>query len=49
MIRVLRAFAWLHWHLVINSIRASARRDTWEQVSRLLALAVPAMVVVLSL
>ena len=49
MIRFLRAFAWLRWHLLINGIRASARRDTWEQVSRLLALAVPAMIVVLSL
>jgi hypothetical protein len=49
MIRFLRAFAWLRWHLLINGIRASARRDTWEQVSRLLALAVPALIVVLSL
>ena len=49
MIRFLRAFAWLRWRLVINSVRASARRDTWEQLSRLLALAVPAMIVVLSL
>lgn len=49
MIRFLRAFAWLRWHLLLNGIRASARRDTWEQVSRILALAVPALVVVLSL
>lgn len=49
MIRFLRAFAWLRWRLLINGIRASARRDTWEQLSRLLALAVPAMIVVLSL
>jgi hypothetical protein len=49
MIRFLRAFAWLRWHLLLNGVRASARRDTWEQLSRILALAVPAMIVVLSL
>lgn len=49
MIRFLRAFAWLRWHLLLNGVRASARRDTWEQLSRILALAVPAMIVVLSM
>jgi hypothetical protein len=49
MIRFLRAFAWLRWRLLINGIRASAKRDAWEQLSRILALAVPAMIVVLSL
>ncbi|HUR20057.1 MAG TPA: hypothetical protein VMZ90_04560, partial [Vicinamibacterales bacterium] len=49
MIRFLRAFAWLRWRLLLNGVRASARRDTWEQLSRLLALAVPALIVVLSL
>ena len=49
MIRFLRAFAWLRWHLLLNGVRASSRRDTWEQLSRLLALAVPALIVVLSL
>jgi hypothetical protein len=49
MIRFLRAFAWLRWHLLLNSVRAGSRRDTWEQLSRLLALIVPALIVVLSL
>ena len=49
MIRFLRAFAWLRWHLLLNGVRASAKRDAWEQLSRILALAVPAMIVVLSL
>jgi hypothetical protein len=49
MIRFLRAFAWLRWKLLLNSIRGSARRDTWEQLSRLLALVVPVLVVVVSL
>jgi hypothetical protein len=49
MIRFLRAFAWLRWRLLLNGIQQSTRRDTWEQVSRMLELAVPAMIVVLSL
>ncbi|MEO6223240.1 MAG: hypothetical protein ABIP90_08305, partial [Vicinamibacterales bacterium] len=49
MIRFLRAFAWLRWRLLLNSVRGSARRDTWEQLSRLFALIVPAIIVVMSL
>jgi hypothetical protein len=49
MIRFLRAFAWLRWHLLLNGIRQSTRRDTWEQVSRYLELAVPALIIFLSL
>jgi hypothetical protein len=49
VIRFLRALAWLRWRLIINGIRQSTRRDTWEQVSRMLELAVPALIVVLSL
>ncbi len=49
MIRHLRAFAWLRWRLLLNGVRGSRRRDTLEQVSRLLALIAPAAIVVLSL
>ncbi len=49
MIRFLRAFAWLRWRLLLNGIRGSRRRDAFEQVSRLLALIVPAAIVVLSM
>jgi len=49
MIRFLRAFAWLRWRLLLNGVRGSRRRDTFEQISRLLALVVPAMIVVMSL
>jgi hypothetical protein len=49
MIRFLRAFAWLRWRLLFNGVRGSRRRDTLEQVSRLLALIVPALIVVMSL
>lgn len=49
MIRFLRAFAWLRWRLLLNGVRGSHRRDAIEQISRLLALAVPAAIVVMSL
>ncbi len=49
MIRFLRAFAWLRWRLLLNGVRGSRRRDTLEQISRLLALIVPALIVVMSL
>jgi hypothetical protein len=48
MIRVLRAFTWLRWRLVVNSLRSAERRDTLERVSRIAALVVPAFVVVTS-
>lgn len=49
MIRFLRAFAWLRWRLLLNGVRGSRRRDTLEQISRLLALVMPALIVALSL
>ena len=49
MIRFLRAFAWLRWRLLLNSVRGSRRRDTFEQLSRLLALVVPAIIVAMSM
>jgi len=49
MIRFLRAFAWLRWRLLLNGVRGSRRRDALEQISRLLALVVPAAIVVTSL
>lgn len=49
MIRQLRAFAWLRWRLLLNGVRGSKRRDTLEQISRVLALAAPAAIVVFSL
>jgi hypothetical protein len=49
MIRFLRAFAWLRWRLMLNGLRGARRRDTLEQISRLLALIVPVLIVVTSL
>lgn len=49
MIRQLRAFAWLRWRLLLNGVRGARRRDTLEQISRVLALVAPAAIVVLSL
>lgn len=47
--RQLRAFAWLRWRLLLNGVRGSKRRDTLEQISRVLALVAPAAIVVFSL
>lgn len=44
----LRAFAWLRWRLLINGVRGARKRDTMEQVSRILALVGPALVIVMS-
>jgi hypothetical protein len=49
MIRQLRAFAWLRWRLLLNGVRGARRRDTLEQISRVLALVAPVAIVVLSL
>lgn len=49
MLRNLGAFAWLRWRLLRNQIRGAKRRDTVEQISRALALLVPAMLVALAL
>lgn len=45
----LRAFAWLRWRLLVNGIRGARKRDTMEQVSRILALVGPALLIVMSL
>jgi len=47
--RQLRAFAFLRWRLLLNGVRGSSRRDTVEQVSRILAVAAPVAIVVFSL
>jgi hypothetical protein len=49
MIRQLRAFGWLRWRLLMNGVRGAKRRDTVEQISRMLALAAPLAIVVFSL
>ena len=49
MIRQLRAFGWLRWRLLMNGVRGAKRRDTLEQISRMLALAAPLAIVVFSL
>lgn len=48
MIRTLRAFAWLRWRLLANSVRSGQRRDSMEQISRALALMLPVVVAALS-
>lgn len=48
MIRFLRTFAWLRWRLLLNGVRGARRRDGLEQVSRMLALMAPAVIVALS-
>ncbi len=41
MIVLLRAFVWLRWRLLANSLRGGTRRDTMEQISRALAFVTP--------
>ncbi len=48
MMRSLRAFVWLRWRLVLNALRGGRRRDTLEQISRVLSLAVPFTLVALA-
>lgn len=45
----LRAFAFLRWRLLLNGVRGSSRRDTVEQISRILAVLAPVAIVVFSL
>ncbi|HEX5217581.1 MAG TPA: hypothetical protein VFV98_19105 [Vicinamibacterales bacterium] len=45
---ILRAFIWLRWRLMRNSLRSGQRRDALEQFSRGLAFLMPAIIVVLS-
>jgi len=47
--RHLRAFAFLRWRLLLNGVRGSSRRDTVEQISRILAVVAPVAIVVFSL
>ena len=49
MIRSLRAFIWLRWRLLANSLRGGRRRDTLEQISRSLQLFTPIILGVMSL
>jgi hypothetical protein len=46
--RIFFAFVWLRWRLLVNGIRGGQRRDAFERISRVLALAVPLVVVTLS-
>jgi hypothetical protein len=41
--RLLRAFAWLRWRLLANTLRAAERRDMIERVSRVTALVAPGL------
>ncbi|HEY7474142.1 MAG TPA: hypothetical protein VH679_03970 [Vicinamibacterales bacterium] len=45
----LRAFVWLRWRLLINSIQGGQKRDRLEQISRAFALFVPVILVLLSM
>ena len=47
MIRLLRAFAWLRWRLMVNSFRASGRRDSLERVSRVLSVILPVVLTIM--
>jgi hypothetical protein len=49
MMRTFAAFAWLRWRLMRNQLRSGTRRDTVEQISRVLALLVPALLAALAL
>ena len=47
--RMFAAFVWLRWRLLVNSMRGAKRRDTLEQISRVLALLVPILIAVMSI
>lgn len=47
-LRAFRAIVWLRWRLLKNSVTASRKRDSLEQISRALALVVPLAVIALS-
>jgi hypothetical protein len=47
--RFLRAFAWLRWRLLANSLRAAERRDMVERVSRVTALVAPGFLIATSI
>jgi hypothetical protein len=44
MIRYLRALAWLRWHLVVNSLRPTRKRDAVERASRVFQTLGPVLV-----
>jgi hypothetical protein len=44
----LRAFVWLRWRLLVNSLHGGRKRDRMEQISRIFALFVPLMLAALS-
>lgn len=44
MIGLLRAFAWLRWRLLLGTLRGGSRRDALERLSRILAVLVPAAI-----
>lgn len=48
MIAQVRAFAWMRWRLLVNGVRGAKRRDTLEQISRVIAMIGPAAIVIAS-
>ncbi len=48
VIRILRAFAWLRWRLLVNTIRSGERRDLLERISRTVGAIAPFAVGALS-
>lgn len=49
MTRFLRAFVWLRWRTLVNTLKGGRRRDALERSSRALALAVAVLALLLSL
>jgi hypothetical protein len=49
MIRFLPTFAWLRWRLLVNGFVGGRRRDALERASRLVALVVPAVLMMMTL
>ncbi len=47
MIPYFRALAWLRWHLVLNSLRPTRKRDTLERASRAFQIAGPILAILL--
>lgn len=45
--RLLRAFAWLQWRLLVNGLRGGRRRDAVERFSRIGEVALPAAMILL--
>ncbi|HUF47678.1 MAG TPA: hypothetical protein VMM93_07665 [Vicinamibacterales bacterium] len=48
MIRNLRAFVWLRWRLLANSLRGGRKRDRLEEISRVLSMALPILLVAMA-